>query len=56
MAFTKEYVRYAHEVELGHLGGVSTLMNKVQRHFHVVVLKNLATQIIQNCFKCAKTG
>ena len=56
MEFIKEYVRYAHTHELKHMGSVSTVMGQVHQRFHVVGLKNLATETIRNCFPCAKKG
>ena len=54
MEYCKEYLLYAHQTELAHLGGVSTLANKVRKRFHVIGGRRLASEVVQNCFRCAK--
>ena len=56
MRYTKEFVEYTHVKKLGHMGGLNTLMNKVRQRFHVINGRKMSSQVIRECFPCAKKG
>ena len=54
MRIAKEYMEYERHKGLAHQGGVSHLLGQTGKRFHVMGGKRLATQVIQQCFPCAK--
>ena len=54
MSYSAQLLRYTHEKALGHTGSISTLLNQVQKRFHLIGGKQAAQNTIHNCFPCAK--
>ena len=54
MQYAREYLEYGHQKALAHQGGVAHLMSYARRRFHIVGGRRIATEVVQQCFTCAK--